>query len=89
MSLSFCSTSILLYPFLQRSWVGAVKEQRDKLLQFILPVARVNMKDTKDKVLNMLWELAKRHDCSSGARDHALSAHRELLDTHCEPLKVW
>ena len=86
-SLFSCSTFILFYPFLQRSWVGAVKEQRDKLQQFIFLKARV--KDTKGKVLNMLWELAKRHDCSSDARDHALSAHLELLHTPCEPLKVW
>ena len=63
---------------------AAVKKQRDELLEFIRRLAE----DDKDgvmanKVLNMLWTLAKRDDCLPDTLDHALNAHLKILDFSC------
>lgn len=73
-----------LFNCFQRSWVHAAKKQRDELLEFIRRLAE----DDKDgvmanKVLDMLWTLAKREDCPPDTLDHALNAHIKILDFSC------
>ena len=36
-----------------------------------------------NKVLDMLWTLAKRDDCPPDTLDHALNAHLKILDFSC------
>ena len=67
----------------------AAKKQRDELLEFIRRLAE----DDKDgvmanKVLDMLWTLAKRDDCPPDTLDHALNAHIKILDFSCAQVCV-
>ena len=71
-------------PTLQRSWVGAMKKQRDELLEFIRCLAEDDKEGMMaNKVLDMLWTLAKRDDCPPDTLDHALNAHLKILDFSC------
>ena len=73
-----------LLPTLQRSWVGAMKKQRDELLEFIRRLAEDDKEGMMaNKVLDMLWTLAKRDDCPPDTLDHALNAHLKILDFSC------
>ncbi len=60
------------------------KKQRDELLDFIRHLAE----DDKDgimaaKVLELLWNLARRDDCPAHTMEHALNAHIKILDYSC------
>ena len=85
-----CCPTLLPRPFplppppLQRSWVGAMKKQRDELLEFIRRLAEDDKEGMMaNKVLDMLWTLAKRDNCPPDTLDHALNAHLKILDFSC------
>ena len=58
-----------------------MKKQRDELLEFIRRLAEDDKEGMMaNKVLDMLWTLAKRDDCPPDTLDHALNAHLKILD---------
>ncbi|XP_064393950.1 probable ubiquitin carboxyl-terminal hydrolase FAF-X [Halichondria panicea] len=73
-----------LFGCFQRSWVGASKKQCDELLEFIRHLAEDDKEGVMaTKVLNLLWNLARREDCPTDTMDHALNAHIKILDYSC------
>ena len=64
--------------------MGAMKKQRDELLEFIRRLAEDDKEGMMaNKVMDMLWTLAKRDDCPPDTLDHALNAHLKILDFSC------
>ena len=65
-----------------------MEKECDELLEFICGLA---VDDTEgrmaDKVLDMLWTLAKHDDCPPDTLDHALNAHLKILS--CAQVKIW
>ena len=74
-----------------------MKKQRDELLEFIRCLAENDKEGMMaNKVMDMLWTLAKRDDCPPDTLDHALNAHLKILDCTqmavskgCDWSKVW
>ena len=67
-----------------------MKKQRDELLEFIRRLAEDDKEGMMaNKVLDMLWTLAKRDDCPPDTLDHALNAHLKILDFSCAQVKMW
>ena len=70
-----------LFGCFQKSWVGARKEQRDKLLDFIRNLAEDDEEGIMtSKVLELLWNLSHRDDCPLDTMEHAMNAHIKILD---------
>lgn len=64
---------------------SAMKKVLDELLEFICGLAKGDTEGMMaNKVLEMLWTLAKQDDCPPDTMDHALNAHLKILDSSAQ-----
>jgi len=79
----------ILFINLQGSWQGASKKQREKLLELIRRLAEDDKEGIMaNKVLSLLWNLAKSEDVTTDIMDQALAAHIKILDYSCSQVCV-
>ena len=73
-----------LFKCFQDSWHQANKKQREKLLELIRRLAEDDKEGIMaQKVLGLLWTLARDDDCPTDTMDQALSALIKILDYSC------
>ena len=70
-----------LFTRFKESWNNANKKQREKLLALIRRLAEDDKEgEMAQKVLSLLWTLARSENCPAEIVDLALSAHIKILD---------
>ncbi|XP_067944193.1 ubiquitin carboxyl-terminal hydrolase 9X-like [Watersipora subatra] len=73
-----------LFKCFQDSWHNANKKQREKLLELIRRLAEDDKEGVMaQKVLGLLWTLARAEECPTDTMDQALSALIKILDYSC------
>lgn len=70
-----------LFGCFQDSWREANKKQREKLLELIRRLAEDDKEGhMADKVLKLLWNLARDNDITTDIMDQALQCHAKILE---------